>query len=212
MLLHDSFLHASKVFIWCQGKTAELQSLQKLSLPNTCHTARQTDTQHMSSVERLLLFSHYYQLFLFYLKALVTFSPKSSSTSAGEVLGNAQSQHEFPRRSHHCESCTKAGTRGRRGKSKAACPSISFPWLGKYLRERVLSFPGRGQCVQSKLALSQHSVLVSALSPLRNWAKFGQRPIQSPVLEYVSILSLYLLSPESPGGQTGCSHTGTSSG
>lgn len=55
----------------------------------------------MSSVERLLLFSHYYQLFLFYLKALVTFSPKSSSTSAGEVLGNAQSQHEFLRRSHN---------------------------------------------------------------------------------------------------------------
>lgn len=139
---------------------------------------------------------------------------KPSIFMGGPIASPSTSQSFSPllSPSPNCESCTKAGTRGRRGKSKAACPSISFPWLGKYLRERVLSFPGRGQCVQSKLALSQHSVLVSALSPLRNWAKFGQRPIQSPVLEYVSILSLYLLSPESPGGQTGCSHTGTSSG
>lgn len=97
------------------------------------------------------------------------------------------------------------------GVSKASSPSISFPWLGKCLRERALSVPGRRWHVQSKLALSQHLALVNAFSQLRNWAKFGQRPIQSPVLEYVSIPPLHLLSPESPEGQTSCSHTGLSS-
>ena len=45
--------------------------------------------------------SHHYQLFLFYLKTLTTLSSKSSSTSAGELLRNAQSQHGFPRRTQH---------------------------------------------------------------------------------------------------------------
>lgn len=81
------------------------------------------------------------------------------------------------------------------GKSRASGPRIAYPWLRKCLGERALCLPGRGQCVWSKLALSQNSALVSAFSQLRNWAKFGQRPIQSPVLEYVSVPPLHLLSP-----------------
>lgn len=57
----------------------------------------------------------------------------------------------------------------RRGKSEAACPAVSFPWLGKYLRERALGLPGRGQCVQSKLALSQRSLSVEKLGQV--WPK-----------------------------------------
>lgn len=72
--------------------------------------------------------------------------------------------------------------------------------------------PGRKECVQSKLALSQNSAWVSVFSLLRNWAKFGQKPTQNPVLEYVSIPHLCLLSLESSGGQRSCSHTGISAG
>lgn len=68
--------------------------------------------------------------------------------------------------------------------------------------------PGRGQRVQSKLAFRQHSAWVSAFSQWRIWARFGQRPIQSPVLEYASFPHPLLLSPENPGGQTSCSHPG----
>lgn len=74
------------------------------------------------------------------------------------------------------------------------------------------NIPGRKERVQSKLALSQNSAWVSVFSLLRNWAKFGQKPTQNPVLEYVSIPHLCLLSLESSGGQRSCSHTGISAG
>lgn len=143
---------------------------------------------------------------------LASFMGASSWVAPSPLLPLASPWSTLPTPPFNHESCEKLEQAEEvGGASKASSPSISFPWLGKCLRERALSVPGRRWHVQSKLALSQHLALVNAFSQLRNWAKFGQRPIQSPVLEYVSIPPLHLLSPESPEGQTSCSHTGLSS-